>query len=647
MTVDLMTSVRKKILIACSHFWPSIGGLETSMGQLGSELAAAGYDVTVMTLAFPGRSADHHQGVTIVSVAMADLSQSIRAAVGSGAYGACLLIQDPLGTIIGSVAQLQPPVHTRLLVQPIINEEGYARWKDNPEFRQRLAGILKSADAALTMTRNSADDRFMREEGVAPVYLPNASAQLAPAGDFRLQFGIPAEQFVILHVANLYWVKNHVGLIDALPDMPANWRLVMIGTPANADCVAAVRAKLAERPEILYIPGLPPEWVAAAMRAADVMVLASHGEGSPITLLEAMSHSKPWLATPQCGAANDHLGGFISDLPGFMPRLRQLAADPALRRELGAISHDHWTQCYAWPVVLQGWMDLIEAGRLRRSFEPDAGLVERMRQIGSRMTGSGSASASADTGLPRVALLVEPASPEAALAAALALALAERYAFHIMHGDSRDQPDDGAGRADVLVDLRREAAYASRPGAAPCVTRAMLADGLRAVDYSVFRVDAYREGPVRFGWIGNPNERGDEVHGLLLPAMGERHTMAIVGEQAGPGELADFLQTIDVLVLTSDREYALAAAVAAMACAVSPVGIRQGRLTGLLAHQPSGLLAERSGAALHEALNWCADNATELRRRGYRQAQQMALHAPDALLPGEWERLLDQALSKA
>lgn len=396
-----MTQVQKKILIACSHFWPSIGGLETSMGQLGSELVAAGYDVTVMTLAFPGRSADRHQGVAIAGVEMADFSRAIRAAVESGDYGTCLLIQDPLGNIIWSVEQLQPPAHTRVLVQPIINEEGYARWKDNHEFRQRLAAILKASSAALAMTKSGPDQRFMREAGIDPVYLPNASGQVAPAGDFRQQLGIAEDRFVILHVANLYWVKNHVGLIDALAAMPASWQLVLIGTPTGAsDCVEAVNAKLASRPEILYIPGLPPEWVSAAMRAADVVVLASHGEGSPITLLEAMSHGKPWLATPQCGAANDHLGGLICDLPDFMPRLRQLAAQPALRRALGEISHAHWTQCYAWPVVLRGWMDLIDTGRLQRSFEPDAELVERMRQVRQALGPAAAAVA------PRVSVVV-------------------------------------------------------------------------------------------------------------------------------------------------------------------------------------------------------------------------------------------------
>jgi glycosyltransferase involved in cell wall biosynthesis len=374
-----MTAPRK-ILIVCSHYWPSVGGLEVSMGQLSVELVAAGYPVTVLTQAFPGRSGDSHAGVRIISIGQREFPWAIREAVGSGAFDVCVLVQDPLGVIIWSVEGLQAPTHVRVLIQPIINEDGYARWKDHREFRQRLAAILKAADAVLVMTRSGPDVRYMQEAGIDFAYLPNATTEVAPAGDFRGRFGIAQDRFMILHVANLYPVKNHVGLIDALQALPPDWQLVMIGHPAgSAEYVNAVGSRLAARPDILFIPGLPPEWISAAMGACDVKVLASHGEGSPITLLEAMVKRKPWLATPHCGAANDHLGGFIAELGQFRAVLGALARDTSMREELGRISYQHWTRCHAWKVVLQGWIDLIESGRLRRDFNPDAGLGARMQ----------------------------------------------------------------------------------------------------------------------------------------------------------------------------------------------------------------------------------------------------------------------------
>ena len=371
---------RKKVLIVCSHFWPSSGGLESRMGQFSAALVAAGYYTVVMTLAHAQRSAYTLGGAHIHSVPSDQFSATIRKTVASGDYDACILIQDPLGSIIWSLEGLTPPPTTRLLIQPIINEDGYSRWHNHPTFRPGLTKVLKTASVPLVMTKSGPDTRYMREDNIPAVYLPNATEPNPSAGDFRAQYGIAPDRFLILHVANLYWVKNHVALIDTLVDMPPHWQLVMIGNESGEpDCVQAVRQKLASRPDVLFIPGLSKEWVASAMQAANVVVLASLGEGSPITILEAMSHGRPWLATPQCGAANDHVGGFIADLPAFPSHLAALAQSPALRTELGQISHAHWQQCYCWPVAMQGWIELIEHGKLRKEFGPSPELQARMQ----------------------------------------------------------------------------------------------------------------------------------------------------------------------------------------------------------------------------------------------------------------------------
>ena len=378
--VDPAVPAEKRVLIVCSHFWPSVGGLESRMGQMAAELAKAGYDVTVMTQPDPSRNTDRHDGVKITSIGYSDLPAATRQTVASGEFGTCILVQDPLGSIIWGVERFTPPPQTRLLIQPIINEDGYSRWKDKADFSDRLAAIMRSATAALVMTRSGPDTRFMQSAGVDATYLPNATVQVPAAGDFRKQFGIADDRFLILHVANLWAVKNHIGLIQALPKLPESWQLVMIGHGTDTGAyLEAVKAELARRPEILFIPGLPREWTSAAMQASDVIVLASLGEGSPLTILEAMSHQKPWLATPQCGAANDHVGGIICPLNQFRAHLQVLSERPALRETMGRIGYVHWNQCYSWPVAIQGWIDLIEHGRSLRQFAPPQSLVDEMQ----------------------------------------------------------------------------------------------------------------------------------------------------------------------------------------------------------------------------------------------------------------------------
>lgn len=375
-----------RVLIVCSHFWPSSGGVESRMGQFSTGLVRAGYDVSVLTQALPNRTSDDFHGVRILSSNPLEFPAAIRQAVASGDFDTCILIQDPLGNIIWSLEGLTPPPQTRVLIQPIINEDGYSRWKDHPQFPERLAAILKAASAALVMTKTGPDTRYMQRMGIDAVYLPNATKQVPAAGDFRKQYGIPEDRFVILHVANLYWVKNHVGLLDALQDLPPSWQLVLVGNPSGEpDCVAAVQARLAGRPEVLFIPGLSREWTSAAIQAADVQVLASLGEGSPITILEAMSHQKPWLATPQCGAANDHTGGLICTLDQFKSHLHVLDKHRDLKDALASIGYRHWQQCYSWPVALGGWIDLIEQGRLQQQIEPSPALVAEMADLRQRI----------------------------------------------------------------------------------------------------------------------------------------------------------------------------------------------------------------------------------------------------------------------
>jgi GT2 family glycosyltransferase/glycosyltransferase involved in cell wall biosynthesis len=299
------------------------------------------------------------------------LFYQVKQLVESGDYKACIVLADPLNLMIWALEGVKIPKQTRVLIQPIINQDGYQHWKENREFRHRLAGILQKADAALSLTRRGTEVTFMRQEGIKPVYLPNAVAAPSPAaGDFRKEFNLPENEFMILHVANLYAVKNHVGLLQALQDIPEDWKLVMIGHPSGEpETVARFYQELSRHPRVLHIPGLPPERTAAAMEAADLIVLASKGEVSPLSILEAMSHRKPWLATPDCGAVVDHAGGMIAPLENFRNVLQVLKDCPDLRHQLGELGYCHIQSSYSWPAVIQGWEELIEKGRLVTTFE--------------------------------------------------------------------------------------------------------------------------------------------------------------------------------------------------------------------------------------------------------------------------------------
>ena len=297
------------------------------------------------------------------------------------------------------------PAETSLLIQPTMNEETYRDLVKDDFVRPLFLTVARQARAVVALSEQGPDTRFLREYDINVSYMPNAVTPAAPAGDFRRQHGIAADAFVILHVANLYPVKNHLGLLRALADLPPGAKLVMVGRPTkDAAYVRDVQEALRARPDVLYLPGLSAEEVAAAMRAADLLVLASHSEASPLCILEAMSQRLAWLATPECGTVREQAGGIVAPLESFPSHLRLLMREPALRHAFADLGFDHWQACHQWRDVLQGWIDLIERGRLGRSFSmPDgvragmAALVERVRTSLERSGGTHPASAKRPT----------------------------------------------------------------------------------------------------------------------------------------------------------------------------------------------------------------------------------------------------------
>ncbi|MBX3304464.1 MAG: glycosyltransferase [Nitrospira sp.] len=380
----------KNILIVTPFFWPSTGGVERVAEQLSMGLLRQGYQVDVATYPTIGRYLDNYKGVRIITLANFDqvvddhriCILQVEKLLQSRRYAACLLLGAPSNALFYGALTTPFPAETKLFIQPTMNEETLDDLKQDDFLRPLFHKLARQAQAVVVLSEDGEDARFMKEQGVGPVYLPNGTMPVSPREDFRHKYGIAPHRFLILHVANLYPVKNHLGLLTELNRLPSDAQLVMIGRPTEeTEYVRQVQSALSGRPDVLYVPGLDAEGIAAAMRAADVLVLASHSEASPLVVLEAMSCGLPWLATPGCGTVHEQAGGLVATLSSFHEVIMRLKEDGDLRRQLGELGRAHWAASFDWSHVLRGWIELLTTGQLTASFVTPEEVKQGMRNL--------------------------------------------------------------------------------------------------------------------------------------------------------------------------------------------------------------------------------------------------------------------------
>ncbi len=278
-----------------------------------------------------------------------------------------------VGLLLGDISP-----RTKLFIQLLVNNESFERWGHDLSICDRVTKILQKADGALALTQQGIDAGFMNKAGLSPLYFSNATTPAVQNMNFRETYGIHREAFLIVHVANIWKVKNHLGLIRTFSAIPPNWKLVLIGMPYDkgepeeTEHGKQVAEALQGRPEILYIPGLPSKDIAAAIQTANMIVLASHSEISPMVIVEAMSYGTPWVATPECGDVAEKAGGIVAPLNVFPTILQILCQHTDLCESLGMLGYAHWEACFSWDVVGKWWVELVEQGRPSSTFDMPA-----------------------------------------------------------------------------------------------------------------------------------------------------------------------------------------------------------------------------------------------------------------------------------
>jgi glycosyltransferase involved in cell wall biosynthesis len=353
---------RRRVIVCVEYFHPSVGGSERLAEDVGGLLGQAGWEVEIATRALPQRTELTRRGM-VVHELDGDHGAQLDALLAARSPDAVLAFAGPTSwPTLGALRHAGRGA--RVVVVPCVNEDGYRAVQANRAFRARLADALRRADAIGFSSYAGWDARLYRELDIPAVYLPNGSHRVEPDGPF------PHERPLLLCVGNFWPEKNHAALLSTLRQIPGDWELTIIGGPSDAapEVAAEVQRLAALDERVTLFGAAEPPVVAAAMAEAEILLLPSLAEATPLVLVEAMSHGLPWIATPTCGSAHDHAGGLIRPLDEFPQAIEELLAD---RAALGAAGRAHWEAAYSWDVVGPRYVALLEGGALPPLPSPD------------------------------------------------------------------------------------------------------------------------------------------------------------------------------------------------------------------------------------------------------------------------------------
>jgi glycosyltransferase involved in cell wall biosynthesis len=213
---------------------------------------------------------------------------------------------------------------------------------------RRMAGV---SDALVGVSRATVDDLVRlgiaprSKFRVIPVGLDLEPFLSAPAGvgaAFRREVGASADDGLLTFVGRLVAIKRVDLLLRAVArarELGAPVRLAIVGDGGLRPHLERLAAELGISDQVCFA-GYRADMVAVTA-AADIAVLSSDNEGTPVSLIEAAAAGKPAVATMVGGVPDvvtPETGLLVpaSEVEPLAKGIVALTGDPALRATMGA-----------------------------------------------------------------------------------------------------------------------------------------------------------------------------------------------------------------------------------------------------------------------------------------------------------------------
>lgn len=207
-------------------------------------------------------------------------------------------------------------------------------------------------------------------------WIPNAfPTSLRPQPDVHradvlAEFGIAADDFVIVVAARLAPEKGHQYLLDALchlHERELRPRVLLLGDgPLRAELIAAVEQRKLHD-QVVFCGNQPHSRLLPIVQCSDAFVLPSLLEGFPLAPAEAMALQTPVLAT-RAGGLTDLIENEVSgllvpvgDAQALADGIARLMNDAPLRQRLGQQGRQRILEHFSSEVLAARWEQLYKS----------------------------------------------------------------------------------------------------------------------------------------------------------------------------------------------------------------------------------------------------------------------------------------------
>ena len=354
--------------IAFLHFWTLRlpRGVETLTLSLANALAVQGQDVSILCarrtrepLIAPHPQVRVHEFPTFRYFETTTIVPFYAWALVRGHYDAVITFFADFGE--GRAFQLSAPFtrfqHVLYLTFPY--ESAPHRYQAYKQFGWDKRADLVLADAAYTA--RTGQEFFGRSVQVLPSgtdparFNPDATKR----SEGRAQFGLVADDLVILNVAALERRKGAWRVLEALPQVRAacpRVRYLVMGEGAERANLEQRAVELGVRDAIVF--GGTTNDLTPVYNAADIFVLLSDAEAGSIALLEAMASGLSVIVSDTPGMreiVDDGCGRYVAldDTSALAQSVLALAKDVELRQTLGMNGRERIKREYSWATLAE------------------------------------------------------------------------------------------------------------------------------------------------------------------------------------------------------------------------------------------------------------------------------------------------------